>query len=118
MRQPASGDWLARKEARLAKLMTTAECDRLAWCQRYPSLAYLWRDEMSPEDRWARAWRLRKVRQLIGLLLLLRPPMGDDFVRAGGDVECFICGALYRDHVQDPRDPWLHCICDGHRVKL
>mgnify|MGYP001171393756 CR=1 FL=1 len=44
--------------------------------------------------------------------------------RAGGDVECRICGRKYYDHPMEPTEtdwndqPYLHVLCSGDRVKL
>ena len=48
----------------------------------------------------------------------------NDFVRAGGDVECISCGKTYYKHPLDINiksysgEPFLHIICGGKRVKL
>ena len=41
-----------------------------------------------------------------------------DAPRAGGGVECKVCGKPYRKHPDDPEFPYLTDLCDGTRVKL
>lgn len=64
----------------------------------------------------------RAAHGMIRFLLLLRAdedaPKREAFFRAGGDVFCEVCGQEYREHVDDPIDPWLTVLCDGTRVKL
>lgn len=42
----------------------------------------------------------------------------EDFIRAGGDVACQICGRPYWQHPQDSEHEWLVVRCDGQRLKL
>lgn len=42
----------------------------------------------------------------------------DDFIRAGNDVACQICGRPYWQHPQDAERDWLWVRCDGQRLKL
>ena len=41
-----------------------------------------------------------------------------DYIRAGGDVVCEICGKAYYDHPQHNDFPFLNVLCDGVVVKL
>jgi hypothetical protein len=42
----------------------------------------------------------------------------EDFIRAGNDVACQICGRPYWQHPQDAERDWLVVRCDGQRLKL
>jgi hypothetical protein len=42
----------------------------------------------------------------------------EDFIRAGNDVACQICGRPYWQHPQDSEHEWLVVRCDGQRLKL
>lgn len=42
----------------------------------------------------------------------------EDFIRAGNDVACQICGRPYWQHPQDAERDWLWVRCDGQRLKL
>lgn len=42
----------------------------------------------------------------------------EDFIRAGNDVACQICGRPYWQHPQDTETEWLVVRCDGQRLKL
>ena len=42
----------------------------------------------------------------------------EDFIRAGNDVACQICGRPYWQHPQDAEMEWLVVRCDGQRLKL
>ena len=71
--------------------------------------------EPTPAPRRVRRW----INKLAALLSLTDPAReADDFFRADGRVECHTCATPYFEHAQDPRDPWLHILCDGARVKL
>jgi hypothetical protein len=41
-----------------------------------------------------------------------------DFVRAGGDVTCKVCGHIYYDHPVVVGFGWLRRACDGRLLKL
>lgn len=64
----------------------------------------------------------RAIHRMIQIFLLLRAdedePKRVSFHRAGGDVVCEGCGREYREHVDDPVEPWLTVLCSGDRVKL
>jgi hypothetical protein len=42
----------------------------------------------------------------------------EDFIRAGNDVACQVCGRPYWQHPQDSEHEWLVVRCDGQRLKL
>ncbi len=42
----------------------------------------------------------------------------ENFIRAGNDVACQICGRPYWQHPQDAEHEWLWVRCDGQRLKL
>lgn len=41
-----------------------------------------------------------------------------DYIRAGGDVTCSVCGFKYYDHPEVKGAEWLNRSCDGTLLKL
>lgn len=78
--------------------------------------------ESSQPPRFPSPGYKRAIHRMIQILLLVRAdedePRRRAFRRAGGDVVCEACGREYREHVDDPIDPWLTVLCSGDRVKL
>lgn len=74
---------------------------------------------MSTEIAHTRRWLRRRIlNRLAQVFALVEPVEDDDWYRAGGTVVCEVCGWEYRDHADDPREPWMTLLCDGRRVKL
>lgn len=60
-----------------------------------------------------------------GIVISERPRKPDqlrvdrgDYIRAGGNAECSICGFEYYDHDTVRGFRWLHRACDGRLLKL
>lgn len=73
-------------------------------------------------NRFPTTGHKRAIHKLTRLLLLLRADEDASkrarFDRACGDTICDRCGCEYREHVDDPVEPWLTVLCSGERVKL
>lgn len=67
----------------------------------------------------ARGWLRRRLNGLTELLALVKHERdAGDFHHADGRCICSFCGESYSNHAVDPRDRFLHVLCDGWRVKL
>lgn len=69
---------------------------------------------MSDYEKWR-----RYKRQAEAFAKLLNIEVQGDFGRAGGDVDCEVCGLKYFDHPEiDEKCPTLVLLCRGDVVKL
>jgi hypothetical protein len=111
----------ARHGNDFADLQALREAYGAGWGDGTDRFSRCGRDAMrSPQDGPPRVRAVRlHVNRLAQLFALLEPPRDvGDFYRASHDMLCPTCRDAYINHAVDPRDTFLHLLCNGARVKL